>query len=99
MQRFNCIACNRCFNERTGTVLAGLKTRPREVERVIAALDEGMGVLGVERVFHHAEATVKRWLLRAGRVAENLQRRVFKRVFAGFLQLDAFERRVRRVPA
>lgn len=87
-QRFNCCGCGRCFNEYTKTALAGLKTPAREVRRVLQALDEGIGVLGVERVFQHAEATVMRWLSRAGAAAESLQRSVYKLVHAGFVQFD-----------
>ena len=87
-QRFKCNACKRTFNDRTGTAFAGLKTRPREVARTLAALDEGMGVLGLERVFGHAEATVKRWLVNAARHVLQVMERLMRGVDAKFIQLD-----------
>lgn len=88
MQRFKCNGCRRTFNERTGTALAGLKTPPREVEKVLKALDEGMGFLGVERTFKHGEATVLKWLLRAGEHAKRVLETVLRGINAAFVQFD-----------
>lgn len=47
-----------------------------------------MGVLGIERVFGHAEATVKRWLLKAARQAQQVTDGLLRGVDAKFIQLD-----------
>lgn len=47
-----------------------------------------MGVLGVERVLRHAEATVTRWLLRAAEHVERLLDWLLRGIRAAFMQLD-----------
>ncbi len=66
IQRLRCQACHTVFSCRRGTPLYYLKTAEAEVELVLGFLVEGVDNAVMVRYTGHAEATIARWLRRAG---------------------------------
>jgi len=67
IQRWRCQACRTTFSCRRGTVLYYLKSDPAQVEQVLWFLAEGVDLSVLVRYTGRQEATVSRWLERAGR--------------------------------
>ena len=61
LQRYLCRGCDRQFNARTGTPLAGLRKSPDQVAKALHMRSEGLGVRATGRVEEIAHATVIRW--------------------------------------
>ncbi len=95
IQTFRCQACGSTFSSRRYTPLYRLKTASARVAEVLAALAEGLDVSAAVRVFGHSEATITRWLRRAGQHGETLQQRCFLNLCLPHLQLDEIRTRLR----
>jgi IS1 family transposase len=95
IQTFRCQACHSTFSARRNTPLYRLKTPSHQVAVVISALAEGLDTSAAERVFGFRQATITRWLTRAGRHAEILHERFFFHLHLPHLQLDELWTRLR----
>jgi IS1 family transposase len=73
---------------RRHTPLYRLKTSAARVALILAALAEGLSVAGAVHTFAHTEATITRWLQRAGGRAERLHIRFFRNLQLLQVQLD-----------
>jgi IS1 family transposase len=81
IQTFRCQACRTTFSARRNTPLYRLKTPSQQV--------------AVVRVFGFRQATMTRWLTRAGRHAHTLHERIFCHLHLPHLQLDELRTRLR----
>ncbi len=95
IQDFRCQACGTKVSARRGTALYQLRTPPARVGEVLSALAEGLDVAAAARVYGHGEATVARWLTRAGRHAERQHARLFRALRLLHVQLDEIRTRLR----
>ncbi len=93
IQTFRCQACRTTFTARRDTPLYRLKTPSHQVAMVLSALAEGLDASAAERVFGSCQATITRWLTRAGKHAQTLHERSFCHLHLPHVQLD--ERRTR----
>jgi transposase-like protein len=66
IQTFRCQACHTTFMARRDTPLYRLKTPSHQIAMVLSALAEGLDPSAAERVFGFRQATITRWLTRAG---------------------------------
>jgi hypothetical protein len=83
-----CQACGTKFTARHGTALYRLKTPSSRVGEVLSALAEGLDVGAAVRVFGYREATIARWLNRAGEHAGRLHDALLRDLYLPHLQLD-----------
>ena len=81
---------------RRDTPLYRLKTPAQRVGEVLSALAEGLDVAASVRVFGHTEATIQRWLTRAGMHAERLHDSLFHDLYLQHVQLDELKTRLRQ---
>jgi len=95
IQRLRCQACGDRFTTRRATVLHHLKTPVERIEIVLSLLAEGVAVATLVRVFGHEEATITRWLTRAGKQAELLHDYYFHDVHLDHVQVDELYAKVR----
>ncbi len=95
IQRWRCQACQTCFSARLHTPMYRLKTPSQQVALVLSTLAEGLDVSAAERVFGFRDATITRWLLRAGAHAQTLQTRTFLQMEIPHVQLDEIRTRLR----
>jgi transposase-like protein/IS1 family transposase len=95
IQRWRCQSCQTCFSARLHTPLYRLKTPAHQVALVLSALAEGLDVSAAERVFGLRQATITRWLLRAGAHAQTLHQRTFCKMEIAHVQLDELRTRLR----
>jgi transposase-like protein len=72
-----------------------LRTAFQRVAQVLTALAEGLDVSAAVRVFRHSEATIARWLSRAGQHSETLHLRYFQNLHLAHVQLDEVRTRLR----
>ena len=77
IQTFRGPACRATFSARRDTPLYRLKTPSHQVAMVLSALAEGLDPSAAERVFDYRQATITRWLTRAGEHAQTLHKRSF----------------------
>jgi hypothetical protein len=95
IQTFRCQACGQTFSARRHTPLYRLKTASSRVAEVLAALAEGLDVSAAVRVFGHSEATITRWLRRAGDHSQTLHERWLQSLYLPHVQLDEIRTRLR----
>ncbi|HEX6478916.1 MAG TPA: hypothetical protein VF043_08720 [Ktedonobacteraceae bacterium] len=95
IQTFRCQACHSTFSARRNTPLYRLKTPSQQVAVVLSALAEGLDASAAERVFGFRQATITRWLTRAGGHAHTLHERFFCHLHLPHLQLDELRTRLR----
>ena len=81
-------ACHHKFTVRRDTPLYRLKTSTARVALILTALAEGLSMAGAVHTFDHAEATIRRWLQRAGGHAERMHGRFFRNLQLLQVQLD-----------
>ena len=96
IQTFCCQACRTTFSARRDTPLYRLKTSSHQIAMVLSALAEGLDASAAERVFGSRQATITRWLTRAGKHAELFHERSFRHLHIPHLQLDEIRTRLRR---
>ncbi len=97
IQTFRCQACRTTFSARRNTPLYRLKTPSQQVAVVLSALAEGLDLSAAERVFGFRQATMTRWLTRAGGHAHTLHEHIFCHLHLPHLQLDELRTRLRCV--
>ncbi len=95
IQTFRCQACRTTFSARRNTPLYRLKTPSQQVAVVLSALAEGLDPSAAERVFGFRQATITRWLTRAGGHAHTLHEHCFHTLQIPYLQLDELRTRLR----
>jgi IS1 family transposase/transposase-like protein len=95
IQTFRCQACHSTFGARRNTPLYRLKTPSHQVAVVLSALAEGLDSSAAERVFGFRQATITRWLTRAGGHSHMLHERFFFHLHLPHLQLDELRTRLR----
>jgi hypothetical protein len=95
IQRLRCQACHTTFSARRDTPLYRLKTPSPQVAMVLSALAEGLDPSAASRVFGYCQATITRWLTRAGEHAERLHERSFCHLQLPHIQLDELRTRLR----
>ncbi len=95
IQRWRCQACQTKFSARLHAPMYRMKTPSRQVALVLSALVEGLDVSAAERVFGVRQATITRWLLRAGAHAQTLHQRTFCQLEIAHVQLDEIRMRLR----
>jgi hypothetical protein len=95
IQTFRCQACHTTFSARRDTPLYRLKIPSQRVAMVLSALAEGLDPSAVERVFGFRQATIMRWLTRAGEHAQTLHKRTFCHLHLPHIQLDELRTRLR----
>jgi IS1 family transposase/transposase-like protein len=95
IQTFRCQACHTTFSARRNTPLYRLKTPSHQVAMVLSALAEGLDASAAERVFGYYQATITRWLTRAGKHAERFHEHSFRNLHLPHLQLDEIRTRLR----
>jgi transposase-like protein/IS1 family transposase len=95
IQTFRCQACRTTFSARRNTPLYRLKTPSPQVAVVLTALAEGLDLSAAERVFGYRQATITRWLTRAGKHAELFHEHSFRNLHIPHLQLDEIRTRLR----
>ncbi len=95
IQTFRCQACRTTFSARRDTPLYRLKTPSQQVAVVLSALAEGLDPSAAERVFGFRQATITRWLVRAGLHAQTLHERFLSHLQLPHLQLDELRTRLR----
>jgi IS1 family transposase len=95
IQTLRCQACRITFSARRDTPLYHLKTPSHQVAMVLSALAEGLDPSAAERVFGFRQATMTRWLTRAGGHAHTLHKRFFCHLHLPHLQLDELRTRLR----
>jgi len=88
IQTFRCQACHSTFSARRNTPLYRLKTPSHLVAVVLSALAEGLDPSAAERVFGFRQATITRWLTRAGEHAQTLHTHSFCNLQLPYVQLD-----------
>jgi transposase-like protein/IS1 family transposase len=95
IQTFRCQSCRTTFTSRRNTPLYRLKTPSHQVAMVLSALAEGLDASAAERVFGSCQATITRWLSRAGEHAQTLHTHSFSNLHLPHLQLDEIRTRLR----
>jgi IS1 family transposase/transposase-like protein len=88
IQTLKCQCCQASFSTRRNTPLYHLKTHPDRVEMCLWLLAEGMDISVLVRFTGHVDATLSRWLARAGLHSENLHTLLFVQLDMAYLQLD-----------
>jgi IS1 family transposase len=88
IQHFRCQACRCSFSSRRNTPLYYLKTSSDRIELCLWLLAEGVDVSVLVRFTGHVDATVTRWLLRAGQHSEKLHNLLCVNLELDYLQVD-----------
>ena len=95
IQYFKCQACHKAFTSRRGSVLYYLKTNADRVEFSLWFLAEGIDRSVLVRYSGHVDATLTRWLRRAGRQGFNLHNTYFQQLNIAIIQMDELYAKVR----
>jgi transposase-like protein/IS1 family transposase len=95
IQDFYCQACHRKFTARRHTPLYRLKTLPAIIAQVLHAVAEGLSLQATARVFHLPDATVQRWLTRAGLHSHALHDQLLRGLHLPHVQLDELRLKLR----
>ena len=95
IQYFKCQACQKAFSSRKGSVLYYLKTSADRVEFSLWFLAEGIDRSVLVRYSGHVDATLTRWLIRAGRQGLNLHNTYFRQLNIAIIQMDELYAKVR----
>ena len=61
LQCYRCKECGRCFNERSGTPMARLRTPVETISMAIKARSEGLGIRATARVIGKAPSSIITW--------------------------------------
>ena len=88
IQQLKCQACKTRFSSRWGTALYRLHATAWDVGRVLLAINLGLSMADVQRLFGHSDTTLRLWLSRAGTHAEKVHGHFFRNLQIGHLQFD-----------
>ena len=83
-----CQACGRGLSSRRHTPLYYLKTSAERIEMCLWLLAEGVDLAVLVRFTHHVDATLSRWLERAGKHSEKLHQQLFVNLELAYVQID-----------
>ncbi len=97
IQRWRCQACGTTFSCRRGTLLYYLKSDPAQVDLVLWFLAEGVDISVMVRYTGRHEATVTRWLERAGQQSVRWHQVLFQGLNLALVQMDELCVRVRGI--
>jgi transposase-like protein/IS1 family transposase len=95
IQRWRCQACGTTFSCRRGTPLYYLKSDPAQINMVLWFLTEGVDISVLVRYTGRSEATVARWLARAGQQSERWHQVLFVGLSLALVQMDELYVRIR----
>jgi IS1 family transposase len=88
IQQLKCQACQKQFSSRWGTALYRLQASAWDVSRALLAVNLGLSMADVQRLFGHSDTTLRLWLTRAGMHAELVDHHFFRNLQIGHLQFD-----------
>ena len=88
IQLLRCQACRCGFSSRRNTPLYYLKTNVERIEMCLWLLAEGVDIAVLVRFTRHVDATLSRWLERAGRHSERLHQQLFVNLDLAYVQID-----------
>jgi len=88
IQTLKCQACGCVFSSRRNTPLYYIKTAHDRVEIMLWLLAEGVDISVLVRYTGHVDATLTRWLVRAGTHSQRLHDRLFADLKLLYLQVD-----------
>lgn len=88
IQLLRCQCCQSGFTSRRDTPLYYLKTAAATVEMCLWLLAEGIDEATLVRFTGHGEATLSRWLTRAGEHSERLHQVLFVNLTLDYIQVD-----------
>jgi IS1 family transposase len=88
IQLLRCQACRRGFSSRRNTPLYYLKTAVEQIEMCLWLLAEGVDTSVLVRFTGHVDATISRWLTRAGQHSAGLHQALFVDLEVEYLQVD-----------
>ena len=95
IQTFRCKACGATFSAWRHNPLYRPKAASQRIAEALSALAEGLDVSAAARVFGHSEATISRWLRRAGSHSQILHEVCFQNLRLPHIQLDEIRTRLR----
>jgi IS1 family transposase len=96
IQYWKCQWCKKRFTSRLHTPLYRMKTDEGNIVLVLMLLAEGCDISVLVRCSKHCEATITRWLERAGKHSSLLHNHLFRDLILTFVQMDELYCRVRR---
>ena len=97
IQYWKCQWCKKRFSSRLHTPLYRLKTDEGQIILSLMLLAEGCDISVLVRCSKRSEATITRWLERAGKHSSKLHDRFFRNLVLVFVQMDELYCRVRRI--
>ena len=95
IQDFYCQACRHKFSARRHTPLYRLKAPAARVAQVLHAVAEGLSPQAAARVFDVSEASIRRWITRAGLHSRSLHDRFMRSLHLAHVQRDELRLKVR----
>lgn len=95
IQDFYCQACQHKFTARRHIALYRLNTLPAAIAQVLHAVAEGLSLQATARVFHLPDATVQRWLTRAGLHSHALHDQFLRGLHLTHVRLDELRLKLR----
>jgi IS1 family transposase len=88
IQLLTCQCCGEGFSSRRNTPLYYLKTAVEKIEMCLWFLAEGVDEATLARYTGHVDATISRWLTRAGQHGEKLHHKLFVNLKPDYMQVD-----------
>ena len=95
-RRYRCTTCGKCFTERTGTMLEGLRKEPQLIVIVVTLLAWGCPLQAIVQAFGLDERTVSDWQGRAGKHCEKVHQDVIVQGRLDLIHVQADEIRAVR---
>jgi len=93
--QLKCQCCKKRFSSRKGTPLYHLKKKAGDVEMVLWFMAEGVDLSVMVRYTGYSDATLARWLTRAGQHSTHLHDLLFRGLIMPLVQMDELYARVR----
>jgi len=93
--QLRCQCCKKRFTSRKGTPLYHLKKKARDVEMVLWFMAEGVDTSVMVRYTGYSEATIARWLTKAGQHSTHLHDILFRGLVLPLVQMDELYAKVR----
>jgi transposase-like protein len=95
IQRLKCQICETTFSSRKGTPLYYTKTDPAEIADALWWLAEGVDISVLERKTGYQEATLRKWLNRAGIHCARWHALTFRNLTFDLIQMDELYAKVK----
>jgi len=93
--QLRCQCCQKRFSSRKGTPLYYLKKKAKQVEQVLWLSAEGVDVSVLVRFTGYDEATIMKWVSRAGEHSRGLHEWLFRGLVLPLVQMDELYARVK----